>query len=118
MPSSTTTPLPRDDDWTGRRNGPSLPQVSRGDPHDVAIGARILQDAAMLVDVNFGCPVPKVAKEWFRRCFCLEDPDMAREVLMRQGRQWSSADDKDPDRLARRNKSVDPTGQRTAEMCG
>ncbi len=49
-------------DWTEEER-PIAAQVFGGDPETVAIGAEALQNAgADIVDINFGCPVPKVAK--------------------------------------------------------
>lgn len=68
-------------DWTDEER-PVSAQVFGGDPQTVAIGARALQDAgADIVDVNFGCPVPKVAKSG-SGAVLLKDIDKAREILI------------------------------------
>ncbi len=68
-------------DWT-KEESPVAAQVFGGDPATVAIGARILQDAgADVIDINFGCPVPKVAKSGSGAAL-LRNPDMAREILI------------------------------------
>lgn len=68
-------------DWTDEER-PVSAQVFGGDPETVAIGARALQDwGADIVDVNFGCPVPKVAKSG-SGAVLLKDLDLCREVLI------------------------------------
>jgi len=68
-------------DWTDEER-PVSAQVFGGDPETVAIGARALQDAgADIVDVNFGCPVPKVAKSG-SGAVLLKDLGLAREILI------------------------------------
>jgi len=67
-------------DWTDEER-PVAVQVFGGDPETVAIAARRLQDAgADIVDLNFGCPVPKVAKSG-SGAVLLKDIDRAREIL-------------------------------------
>ena len=67
-------------DWTDEER-PVSAQVFGGDPETVAIGARAMQDAgADVVDVNFGCPVPKVAKSG-SGAMLLKDMGLAREIL-------------------------------------
>ncbi len=68
-------------DWTDEERPVSV-QVFAGDPETVAIGARAMQDAgADIVDVNFGCPVPKVAKSG-SGAVLLKDMGLAREILI------------------------------------
>lgn len=68
-------------DWIDEER-PVSAQVFGGDPETVAIGARMLQDAgADIVDINFGCPVPKVAKSG-SGAVLLKNLDMAREILI------------------------------------
>lgn len=68
-------------DWTAEERPVSV-QVFGGDPETVALGARAMQDAgADIVDINFGCPVPKVAKSG-SGAMLLRKPDMAREILI------------------------------------
>jgi len=68
-------------DWTDEER-PVAAQVFGGDPETVAIGARALQDwGADIVDVNFGCPVPKVAKSG-SGAVLLKNLDLAREILI------------------------------------
>lgn len=68
-------------DWSDEERPVSV-QVFGGDPEVVAIGARALQEAgADIVDVNFGCPVPKVAKSG-SGAVLLKDLGLAREILI------------------------------------
>lgn len=68
-------------DWTDEER-PVSAQVFGGDPATVAAGAKALQDAgADVVDVNFGCPVPKVARSGSGAAL-LRDLDLAREILI------------------------------------
>lgn len=68
-------------DWTDEERPVSV-QVFGGDPETVAIGARMLQDAgADIIDINFGCPVPKVAKSG-SGAVLLKNIDMSREILI------------------------------------
>jgi tRNA-dihydrouridine synthase B len=68
-------------DWTDEERPVSV-QVFGGDPKTVAIGAKMLQDAgADIIDINFGCPVPKVAKSG-SGAVLLKNLDMAREILI------------------------------------
>lgn len=68
-------------DWTDEERPVSV-QVFGGDPQTVAIGARAMQEAgADIVDINFGCPVPKVAKSG-SGAVLLKDIDRAREILI------------------------------------
>ena len=68
-------------DWTDEERPVSV-QVFAGDPETVAIGVRAMQDAgADIVDVNFGCPVPKVAKSGSGAAL-LKDMGLAREILI------------------------------------
>jgi tRNA-dihydrouridine synthase len=39
---------------------PSIPQIFGGDPGDMATAAEMLAPAADVIDLNFGCPAPKV----------------------------------------------------------
>lgn len=68
-------------DWTDEERPVSV-QVFGGDPETVAIGCRAMQDAgADIVDINFGCPVPKVAKSGSGAAL-LKDLGLAREILI------------------------------------
>ena len=68
-------------DWTDEERPVSV-QVFGGDPEVVAIGARALQEAgADIIDVNFGCPVPKVARSGSGAAL-LRNLDLAREILI------------------------------------
>lgn len=68
-------------DWTDEER-PVAVQVFGGDPETVAIGARAMEEAgADVVDINFGCPVPKVAKSG-SGAVLLKDLDLAREILI------------------------------------
>ena len=39
---------------------PFIPQIFGGDPGDMATAAAMLAPAADVIDLNFGCPAPKV----------------------------------------------------------
>ena len=39
---------------------PFIPQIFGGDPGDMATAAEMLEESADLIDLNFGCPAPKV----------------------------------------------------------
>lgn len=68
-------------DWTDEERPVSV-QLFGGDPATVATAARFLQDAgADIIDINFGCPVPKVAKSGSGAAL-LKDLDKAREILI------------------------------------
>lgn len=68
-------------DWTDQERPVSV-QVFGGDPETVAIAVRAMQEAgADIVDVNFGCPVPKVAKSGSGAAL-LRDLGLAREILI------------------------------------
>ena len=68
-------------DWSDGERPVSV-QVFGGDPETVAIGARAMENAgADIVDVNFGCPVPKVAKS-NSGAVLLKDIDYCREILI------------------------------------
>ncbi|MGQ9454840.1 MAG: tRNA dihydrouridine synthase DusB [Armatimonadota bacterium] len=67
-------------DWTDEER-PVAAQVFGGDPETVVIGAKTLQDAgADIVDVNMGCPVPKVVRSGSGAAL-LRDLGMAKEIL-------------------------------------
>ncbi len=68
-------------DWTEEER-PVCAQVFGGDPDTVAIGAKALQDAgADLVDVNMGCPVPKVVRSGSGAAL-LKDLPRAKDILV------------------------------------
>lgn len=68
-------------DWTDEER-PISAQVFGGDPETVAIGAKAVQDfGADIIDINFGCPVPKVAKSG-SGAVLLKDLDLAREIMI------------------------------------
>ena len=63
-------------------------QIFGGDPGTMADAARIVQDlGADIVDVNMGCPVPKIAKH-NAGCSLMREPEHAASVIaaMAQGR--------------------------------
>ena len=39
---------------------PFIPQIFGGDPGDMATAAEMLASTADIIDLNFGCPAPKV----------------------------------------------------------
>ena len=41
---------------------PFIPQIFGGDPNDMATAAEMLAPNADIIDLNFGCPAPKVTK--------------------------------------------------------
>ena len=41
---------------------PFIPQIFGGDIHDMVSAARLLEDNADVIDLNFGCPAPKVTR--------------------------------------------------------
>src|SRR5881409_1543584 len=56
-------------------------QIFGGDPGTMATAARIVQDmGADLVDVNMGCPVPKIAKH-NAGCSLMREPEHAASVI-------------------------------------
>ena len=68
-------------DWTDEER-PVSAQVFAGDPETIAIGARALESwGADIIDVNFGCPVPKVAKSG-SGAVLLKDLGKCREILI------------------------------------
>lgn len=67
-------------DWTDEERPVSV-QVFGGDSETVTLGAAKMQDAgADIIDINLGCPVPKVAKSG-SGAVLLKDLDRAHEIL-------------------------------------
>jgi tRNA-dihydrouridine synthase B len=52
--------------WTRLENHPDerpfIPQIFGGDPEEMALAASMLDEKADIIDLNFGCPAPKVTK--------------------------------------------------------
>lgn len=68
-------------DWTDEERPVSV-QVFGGDPETVAVAVKAMEEAgADIVDINFGCPVPKVAKSG-SGAVLLKDLGLAREILI------------------------------------
>jgi len=68
-------------DWTDEERPVSV-QIFGGDPETVAIGAQAMEAAgADIIDINFGCPVPKVAKSGSGASL-LKNLDLSREILI------------------------------------
>ncbi|MDH7602657.1 MAG: tRNA dihydrouridine synthase DusB [Armatimonadota bacterium] len=68
-------------DWTDEER-PVCAQVFGGDPETVAIGAKALEDAgADIVDINMGCPVPKVVRSGSGAAL-LKDLPRAKDILV------------------------------------
>ena len=67
-------------DWTEEEH-PITAQVFGGDPETCAIGAGFLENNyADIIDINFGCPVPKVARSGSGASI-LKDLTKAREII-------------------------------------
>ena len=61
-------------------------QIFGGDPGRMAEAARIVQDmGADIVDVNMGCPVPKIAKH-NAGCSLMREPEHAASVIAAMAR--------------------------------
>ena len=41
---------------------PFIPQIFGGVSEDMALAAELLEDIADIIDLNFGCPAPKITK--------------------------------------------------------
>ena len=52
--------------WTRLENHPDerpfIPQIFGGDPEEMTLAASMLDEKADIIDLNFGCPAPKVTK--------------------------------------------------------
>ncbi len=68
-------------DWDDEER-PVSAQVFGGDPKTVAIGVKAMEAAgADIVDINFGCPAPKITKSGSGAAL-LKDLGLAREILI------------------------------------
>ncbi|MDC0556857.1 tRNA-dihydrouridine synthase family protein [Candidatus Poseidoniaceae archaeon] len=47
---------------TCEEENPFIPQIFGGVSEDMALAAELLQDSADIIDLNFGCPAPKITK--------------------------------------------------------
>ena len=65
---TNSTALTRDAAMSWRKmetcddENPFIPQIFGGVIDDMALAAELLEDTADLIDLNFGCPAPKVTK--------------------------------------------------------
>ncbi len=67
-------------DWTDTER-PVAVQIFGGDPDAMALGAQVVESAgADIVDINLGCPVPKVRKTGAGSAL-MDDLDTARKVM-------------------------------------
>ena len=78
-------------------------QIFGGDPEKMAAAAQIVEGmGADIVDVNMGCPVPKIAKH-NAGCSLMREPAHAASVIARDGEgREDSGDREDARRLERR----------------
>ena len=78
-------------------------QIFGGDPAKMADAAQIVEGmGADIVDVNMGCPVPKIAKH-NAGCSLMREPEHAATVIARDGEgRADSGDGEDARRLERR----------------
>src|ERR671929_761348 len=61
-------------------------QIFGGDPQKMAAAAQIVEDmGADIVDVNMGCPVPKIAKH-HAGCSLMREPEHAQQVVASMAR--------------------------------
>lgn len=68
-------------DWIDEER-PISAQIFGGDAETLVIGAKFMQDAGVdIIDINFGCPVPKVARSGSGASL-LKDIDKSREILI------------------------------------
>ena len=87
-------------------------QIFGGDPDKMAAAAQIVEGmGADIVDVNMGCPVPKIAKH-NAGCSLMREPAHAASVIARddEGRQ-DSGDGEDARRLERRRAQCADAGE-------
>lgn len=65
---TNSTALTRDAAMSWRKmetcedENPFIPQIFGGVSEDMALAAELLQDSADIIDLNFGCPAPKITK--------------------------------------------------------
>ena len=84
-------------------------QIFGGDPQKMADAAQIVEGmGADIVDVNMGCPVPKIAKH-NAGCSLMREPEHAQSVVARDGEGGEDpGDGEDARRLGRRARSTRP----------
>ena len=82
-------------------------QIFGGDPEKMAAAAQIVEGmGADIVDVNMGCPVPKIAKH-NAGCSLMREPEHAASVVARDGEGGEdSGDGEDARGLGRRTRST------------
>ena len=94
-------------------------QIFGGDPAKMADAAQIVEGmGADIVDINMGCPVPKIAKH-NAGCSLMREPAHAASVVARDGEGGAdSGDGEDARRLERRSEINAPMLARMVEDAG
>ena len=62
------------------REQPFIPQIFGGDENEMVSTVRMLQDRADVIDINFGCPAPKVCRNNAGAAL-LKDPDRVVQLV-------------------------------------